>query len=526
MGGCGGGLFTFGWPPMDPAAAFAEFTSGAVPLPHPSASTNGAAYCVNPAMYASVPPHMLLQPSPATTAAEDDAARRRREAEEAVAIHLVHLLVSCADAIQAGDYTSAHRNVADAHSILGNIPTATGIGRVADHFAAALSHRLYPAESYQQAPNGSSASELHHHFYEAGPYLKFAYSTANLAILDAFAGCSRVHVVDLALMQGHQWAGLIHALSQRPGGPPHLRVTGIGPPQTGPRDELREVGFRLAELARSLKVPFSFRGVCSDQLDGLRPWMLHIVPGEALAVNSVLQLHRLLVDPDADPTVPAPIDTLLGWLAAARPRVFTVVEQEADHNRPSLLERFTHALFHYAAIFDSMEDAAGGGGGGVRDPLAEAYLRAEIFDVVCGEGSARAERHELLGRWRERLMRAGMAQLPFGPNALRQATDQLFSLTMEASPGAYAVLECDGSLALGWHNRALYAVSAWRPTGRGAAGDGDGDDTNTNGRCCYTTYTGGNRSNESSNGSGSSLAGTSYQGAAAAAETSFMPSSY
>jgi DELLA protein len=425
-----------------PAAAFAGLT-GAVTLP--SQASNGVAYCVNPsAMYASVSPHMM-QPVPTA-------------AEEAAAIRLVHVLVTCAGAVEAGDYSAAHANLYDAHSILAGIPTATGIGRVAHHFAAALSHRLAPAYPYS-APPSATPGELHCRFYEAGPYLKFAYSTANLAILDAFEGCDAVHVVDLSIMQGLQWPELIHALSKREGGAPYLRITGISPPPTTGADE---VGVRLAELARSLNVPFSFRSVCADQLDGLRPWMLDIVPGETVAFNSVLQLHRLLVDPDADPAVPAPIDTLLEWVGGVRPRVVTVVEQEADHNRPSLLDRFANALFHYASVFDSMETVGG------RGALAEAYLRAEIFDVVCGEGSARAERHELGTRWRERLARAGMAQVPFGPRALHQATEQLVRLT-SGSPG-YGVLECGGSLALSWHDRPLYSVTAWRATGGDAAG--------------------------------------------------------
>lgn len=502
MGG-GGGSFTFGWSPMDPAA-FAEFASGAILLPSPS---NGGLF--HPGLYA--PPHMTTQSYPAAVD-EAEAARRRRqqaEEEEDAAIRLVHLLVTCAGAIQAGDYPAAHGNLADAHAILGGpvVSTATGIGRVAEHFAAALSQRLFGAPP---TTDPSPQAELHRHFYVAGPHLRFAYSTANLAILDAFAGCARVHVVDLALMHGLQWADLIRALAQRPGGPPHLRITGIGPqPADGTRDELREVGLRLADLARSLGVSFSFRGVFADQLDGLRPWMLELVPGEALAVNSVLQLHRLLVDPDADPAVPAPIDTLLGWLVAgARPKVFTVVEQEADHNRPSLLERFTNALFHYAAMFDSME-AVGCRGGG----RAEGYLRAEIMDVVCGEGSARAERHEPLDRWRERLARAGLVQVPFGPHAHDVATDQLIRLTSGSTSG-YAVLECHGSLALGWHNRPLYTVTAWGltppPPGEDAAAvDG------TNGGRCSTSAAGNSR-----NGN---LAATAAQPAAAAAATVFMP---
>ncbi|RLN00885.1 DELLA protein DWARF8-like [Panicum miliaceum] len=461
------GLIPFGLLPMDPATA--ATLTGAISPPFPAgAAANSAAYCIDPALFAS-----LLPPGrqPAAPAAAETTRRRQEEEEEGAAIRLVHLLVTCAGAIQSGDYSAAHGNLAEARAILLVITTSTGIGRVANHFADALAQRLFPA--YPQAappdPPPAAPADLYSHFYDAGPYLNFAYSTANQAILDAFEGCDRVHVVDFALMQGLQWPTLIHALSQREGGPPRLRITGIGPQPTGAGDELREVGVRLAEFARSLGVPFYFQGVCVDQLDGLSNWMLKIVPGdgEALAFNSILQLHRLLVDPDADPAVPAPIDILLDLVTELQPRVFTVVEQEADHNRPPLLERFTNALFHYAAMFDSM--AAVGHRGGATDSLAEAYLRAEIFDIVCGEGSARAERHEPLGRWRERLARAGLTQVPFGRNEVQLATAQLLRAT--SSPGSgYSILECAGSLALAWHDRPLYAATAWSAAGGSAAG--------------------------------------------------------
>ncbi|CAN6350128.1 unnamed protein product [Urochloa humidicola] len=468
------GRIPFSWLPMDPAAA--ATLTGAIPPPFPAgAANNGAAYCIDPALLASaslLPPGAggrqpsVLLPTPA------EAARRRQE-EEHAAIRLVHLLVTCTGAIQAGDYSAAQGNLAEARAILGVIPTSSGIGRVASHFADALAQRLFPAYPPAAAATSPAAApaELLGSFYDAGPYLNFAYSTANQAILDAFQGCDHVHIVDFALMQGLQWAPLIHALSRRQGGPPRLRITGIGPhPAAGAGDALREVGIRLAEFARSVNVPFCFRGVCVDQLDGLSKWMLKIVPGEALAFNSVLQLHRLLVDPDADPAVPAPVDILLDLVTDLQPRVFTVVEQEADHNRPSLLERFTNALFHYAAMFDSMEAAAAGGRriGSATSSLADAYLRGEIFDIVCGEGSARAERHELLGRWKDRLARAGLAQVPFGPNEVRLASAQLINATSFSGNG-YSILEWAGSLALAWHDRPLYAATAWRAAVGGSA---------------------------------------------------------
>ncbi|RLM78758.1 DELLA protein DWARF8-like [Panicum miliaceum] len=136
---------------------------------------------------------------------------------------------------------------------------------------------------------------------------------------------------------------------------------------------------------------------------------------------------------------------------------------------PTAAERFTNALFHYGAMFDSMEAATHRtGGGSTTSTLAEACLRAEILDVVCGEGSARAERHEPVGRWRERLARAGLAQLPLGADEVRRATAQLIRATLFSATG-YGVLECAGSLALAWHDRPLYAATAWRATGGDAA---------------------------------------------------------
>uniref|UniRef100_A0ACD5T703 Uncharacterized protein n=1 Tax=Avena sativa TaxID=4498 RepID=A0ACD5T703_AVESA len=460
------GHFAFGWQHgMDPAVA--SSLAGALPLPSAqgvAAMTNGAgqSYCVDPSMCTPV------LPSVPPTVAEAEAARRRQEGENA-AIHLVNLLVACARAIQEGDYAAAAGNLTEARMGLGTtVTTAAGIGRVLSHFAAALAQRLFPASPSHTvaASSAEHAGELYRQFYEAGPYLKFAHFTANQAILEAFDGCDYVHIVDLAIMEGVQWPALIQTLSLRPGGPPSLRITGLGPAMA----ELKEVGLRLGELARAVNVPFAFSAITCDSLDALQPWMFQVVPGEALAVNSICQLHRLLVDPDAASTsLPSPIDAVLGWVAAMQPKVVTVVEQEANHNRPTLVERFVNALYYYAAVFDSMEAmsahrgtfAAGGLG-------AEAYLQREIFDIVCGEGSGRVERHEQLDLWYQRLWRAGLAQVQLGPCATQQAT----ALLRTFAGAGYHVQEVAGCLTLMWHNEALFTASVWRavPTNTAAGG--------------------------------------------------------
>nr|QFR35738.1 DELLA protein DWARF8-LIKE [Jansenella griffithiana] len=467
-----GGAFPFQWP-ADPGLD--------VTLP-PLPDAAGVAYYADDV-------HAALPDFAAALAA------MRREEEEAAGIRLVHLLMSCAGAVEAGDHAGASGHLADAHAALASVSPASGIGRVAVHFTAALSRRLFPPTPSPPPPPppppppapaaDADHAFLYHHFYEAGPYLKFAHFTANQAILEAVQGCNHVHIVDFNLMQGLQWPALIQALALRPGGPPSLRLTGIGPPSPPGRDDLRDVGVRLADLARSVRVHFSFRGVAANRLDEVRPWMLQVSPGEAVAVNSVLQLHRLLADPSSSADARAPIDAVLDCVASMRPRVLAVVEQEADHNKPGFLDRFTEALFYYSAVFDSLDAASGGAG----DPAAEAYLEREIRDIVCAEGAERRERHEPLRQWRDRLGRAGLAGVPLGANALRQAR----MLVGLFSGEGHCVEEADGCLTLGWHGRPLFSASAWR------AEENNQSDSNADGSRSRSRSSGSGSGSEESN---------------------------
>ncbi|KAJ8747770.1 hypothetical protein K2173_011422 [Erythroxylum novogranatense] len=70
------------------------------------------------------------------------------------------------------------------------------------------------------------------------------------------------------------------ALALRPGGPPLLRLTGIGSPSPDDRDSLREIGVRHIELARSVNVRFAFRDVAASGLQDVKPWMLQVNPKE------------------------------------------------------------------------------------------------------------------------------------------------------------------------------------------------------------------------------------------------------
>lgn len=358
-------------------------------------------------------------------------------------IRLVHTLMACAEAVQEENTKAAEALVKQIGVLAASQPGA--MRKVATFFAEALARRIYrfaPSE-----PPNLLANDLQMHFYDSCPYLKFAHFTANQAILEAFSGKSRVHVVDFSLKQGMQWPALMQALALRPGGPPELRLTAIVLPPHDGGDSLQDVGWKLAQLAETIQVKFEFKGVVAAKLADVEAELGRIeADGEAVAVNSVFELHRLLSRPGA-------IERVLAAVRAARPAIVTVVEEEADHNVPVFLDRFTEALHYYSTMFDSLE-----GTDGQDQMMSEMYLGTQICNVVACEDEERVERHEKLARWRVRMGAAGFDPVHLGSDAFKQAS---MLLALFGGGDGYRVEERDGCLTLGWYTRPLISTSAW-----------------------------------------------------------------
>ena len=395
-----------------------------------------------------------LKPSPVESA--DSASEPTRTVllvdHQEAGVRLVHTLLACPEAVQQENLKLADALVKHVGILAAS--QAGAMRKVASYFAQALARRIYgifPEETL----DSSFSDVLHMHFYESCPYLKFAHFTANQAILEAFATAGRVHVIDFGLRQGMQWPALMQALALRPGGPPTFRLTGIGPPQPDNTDALQQVGWKLAQLAQNIGVQFEFRGFVCNSLADLDPKMLEIRPGEAVAVNSVFELHRMLARPGS-------VDKVLDTVKKIKPKIVTIVEQEANHNGPGFLDRFTEALHYYSSLFDSLEGSSSSTGLGSPNQdllMSELYLGRQICNVVANEGADRVERHETLSQWRGRLDSAGFDPVHLGSNAFKQAS---MLLALFAGGDGYRVEENNGCLMLGWHTRPLIATSAWK----------------------------------------------------------------
>ncbi|PIN19905.1 hypothetical protein CDL12_07416 [Handroanthus impetiginosus] len=377
-------------------------------------------------------------------------------------IRLVHTLMACAEAVQQENFKLAEVLVKNIGFLA--VSQAGAMRKVATYFAEALARRIY--RLYPANPQDSAFSDmLQMHFYETCPYLKFAHFTANQAILEAFAGKSRVHVIDFSMKQGMQWPALLQALALRPGGPPSFRLTGIGPPSHDDTDHLQEVGWKLAQLAETINVEFEYRGFVANSLADLDASMFDIREGETVAINSIFELHQLIARPGA-------IEKVLRVVRELKPEILTVVEQEANHNGNVFLDRFTEALHYYSTLFDSLEScgsgaaaaaaAANSGDAVVSDQdkvMSEIYLGRQICNVVACEGLDRVERHETLAQWRTRFGSAEFEPVHLGSNAYKQAS---MLLALFAGGDGYRVEENNGCLMLGWHTRPLIATSAWK----------------------------------------------------------------
>ncbi|CAK9216727.1 unnamed protein product [Sphagnum troendelagicum] len=373
---------------------------------------------------------------------------------------LLALLIACAEAVVSKDWPLAKVLIAQlnqAVSIFGD-PMQRLAAYMVEGLVARIEstgERLYKTLRCKEAPTADLLSAMQM-LYEVCPYFKFGYMAANGAIAEAFQNEERVHIIDFEIAQGGQWVTLIQALAARPGGPPHLRITGVDDPGTGfsgisPTGGVELVGVRLGQLAQSVGVPFVFHPVAKNGTQ-VEEWMLERQPGEALAVNFALQLHHM---PDESVCTTNPRDRILRMVKGLRPKVVTLVEHEANTNTAPFFPRFMEALSYFSAIFESL-DITLPRESRERVNVEQQCLARDIVNIVACEDAERVERYELLGKWRARMTMAG-----FQPYPLSSSVNHAIKILLESYSDKYRLKEEGGALLLGWVNRPLIVASAW-----------------------------------------------------------------
>ncbi|CAI9768446.1 unnamed protein product [Fraxinus pennsylvanica] len=386
--------------------------------------------------------------SPSTTAVEAIRERKeemRQKQRDEEGLHLLSLLLQCAEAVSAENMEEANKMLLEISELA--TPFGTSAQRVAAYFSEAMSARIVNSclgiyAALPMVPHSQKMASAFQVFNGISPFVKFSHFTANQAIQEAFERENRVHIIDLDIMQGLQWPGLFHILASRPGGPPFVRLTGLGTSM----EALEATGKRLSDFAEKLGLPFEFSPV-ADKIGNLNPQRLSVSETEAVAVHL---LQHSLYDVTGSDT------NALWLLQRLNPKVVTVVEQDLSH-AGSFLGRFVEAIHYYSALFDSL-GACYGEESEERHIVEQQLLSREIRNVLAVGGPSRSGDVKF-NNWREKLQQSGFKGVSLGGNAAAQAT---LLLGMFPSDG-YTLVEDNGALKLGWRDLCLLTASAWRP---------------------------------------------------------------
>ncbi|KAM4124368.1 hypothetical protein ACB094_01G225900 [Castanea mollissima] len=341
----------------------------------------------SPALKPDVALSLTLSPSP-TKPARIEAINKSEER----GLRLIQLLLKCANHTSSGNLHRADACLPHI-SPLASV-TASRLVKRWPGLYKALTNRSLQLSNHEMDPSWAV-------FSHAFPYLRFAYAIIAQTMVRAMSAERVIHVVDLGSGDPKFWVPLIQsfALMAQAREPPQLKITCVN----GNKVVLEKLGLRLVKEAEGLDIPFQFNPV-NVSLKELTIDMLKVRSGEALAFVSVLNLHVLLAEDDRVDAHFGPnkgnkvkdckqMGQFLAMVRSMSPKLFFLVEQEADHNFRS-------------AMFDSLDVNCGSLSCEERLGIEEMFGR-EIVDIVACEGLEREERHERYARWIVRFVGAG-----------------------------------------------------------------------------------------------------------------------
>ncbi|KAK1294925.1 Protein SHORT-ROOT [Acorus calamus] len=298
---------------------------------------------------------MKKKPSPASSSHSSDPANPDEPDEWAP-----KLLRECAKAIDGdGDSNKAHHLLWMLNEL--SSPFGDRQQKLASHFlhalfakatgSGAIRYRALTSVA-EKALSFKSRCKTILKFQELSPWTTFGHVASNGAILEVLENEPNLHIIDFSDTLCTQWPTLLEALATRSGDEtPRLRlsvvsVTRVRALVMGP------VAQRMERFARLMGVPFEFRALGEGfaRLEDLREMDFDVRDDEAVAVNLVGALRRVGVERR---------DGFIGMLARLKPKVVTVVEEEADFtsNKGDFLECFEECLRFHNLVFETYEES-------------------------------------------------------------------------------------------------------------------------------------------------------------------------
>lgn len=372
-------------------------------------------------------------------------------------VDLWTLLTQCAQAVGSFDQRTANEILKQIRQH--SSPFGDGLQRLAHYFADGLETRLAAGTPKFISFESASAADMlnaYRVYITASPFHRMSNFLANRTILKQAQNGSSLHIIDFGISYGFQWPCLIHRLSERAGGPPKLRMTGIDFPQPGfrPAERVEETGLRLEKYCKRFGVPFEYNCL-AQKWETITLEDLKIDKSEVTVVNCLYRLKNL-----SDETVTAncPRDAVLRLIRKINPNIFVHGVVNGTYNTPFFLTRFREALFHFSSLFDMFEANVPR-----EDPsrlmFEKGLFGRDAINVIACEGAERFERPETYRQWQIKNQRVGFKQLPLAPELVNRVKE----MVKKEYHKDFVVDEDSKWVLQGWKGRILHAVSSWVP---------------------------------------------------------------
>ncbi|CAN1250629.1 DELLA protein RGL2 [Linum perenne] len=274
------------------------------------------------------------------------------------------------------------------------------------------------------------------------------------AIMDCVEKAKRIHIVDLRIRNGMQWAALMQALasSRKRGNLEILKITAI---VTSTSENLiNETGERLAKLAKSMNIPFAFRIVAVPNMLKIDQEQLEVdPPRESVVIYSEYALHGLLQKP-------MQLEAFMVVIRNIHPVIMVVIETEANLNSLNFAHRFVEVLFLYGAYFDCVDTCLNTNDDGKEKMVVEwTFLRNQVNDMLVKEKSEMT-RNVTVDVWRRFFGRFWMVEGGLSTKAM-DTVDVLVSRFK--GERCCCTVDMNGrSLVVGWKGVSIFSLSTWK----------------------------------------------------------------
>ncbi|CAN0905123.1 Protein SLENDER RICE1-LIKE 1 [Linum grandiflorum] len=283
--------------------------------------------------------------------------------------------------------------------------------------------------------------------YAKIPFYQVRQLASVQAIVENVEKAKRIHIIDLKIRNGMQWAALIQALaSRRKGAPKILKITALVTTTTTTTCSVDETGQRLADFAKSMKIPFGFRAVAVPNMVQIDNKQFGLDPKDVVVVYAENALHEYIRNLDQ-------LEALMGAIRNIRPKVMVVSEREANLNSFNFGGRFVEVLFYYGAYFDCLDTCLDDEGNKL--VMESMFLRDQVNSILANETARTAT----LDVWRKFFHRYWMLEVGLSPATI-QTVDSLLG---RFSGGRSCTVGRDGrSLIVGWKGTPMFSLSTWK----------------------------------------------------------------